>query len=828
MMSVLQEMVTAQRWFFRALKRGDWLWLLLAILIASATVTFVETLGSTLKTSMLRQAANHLGADLVIRSSREIPAKWQFLAEDLGLQTAQSQSLTTMAGYQGDFQLVQLKAVSDKMPLRQSPTQRRVDFNPDNGSNLPVVWVEDALMPLMDLANGAKIQLGKRQFHLAGHFKAAGGFSGMGGFAYQMQIRLSELAATELKGPGSRIQYELAVAGNNEALQQFSQQLADANSPHLQVISAQAPSQDLAKSLDTAWLFLELAGLSAVLVAGLSILIASRFYLQRWQNSIALMRAFGATQSQMSRLFGYQLGLLAILGSGLGVLLGALLLQLSLPVLQQYFVDLVLPSFHLAYLQGFLMGGLVLLSFAWQAFRQAVQTSPMQLLKNTVVAPRIQSWLMSLALILLLVIAMTGAVVWILLGLIVAATILNGASRLLIRFLQWWQIQSRGWLKLSLAALTKSPGLVKIQLISIGLVLLVLMVMTFVRQDLMQSWQAALPAETPDTFLINIQPDQKSTVESLLTKNGIETALVPMVRGRLVAINGTPVQAQRQTEDRARRLLEREANIAVLAKPPAYNDIVEQADVSELTNEMHYMPTVSVEQGIAELFNLKLNDHLTFSLSGQQRHYRLDSIRQVEWQSLRLNFFFVIQPETHVSLPISYISNFALKPLKIEANELTRQLAEMTPGVLLIDAKKILSQIQTIMTQASWGVSALYGFTLVASLIVLFTATLASQQSRVQSWMLLRTLGANQATLVKVGLTEFMILGALAGILAATLAQVASFMISHWLLDLPLHFNPLLWLTSLLLGVGILLMIGWLTQRRYLKHSSRHMAQKWT
>lgn len=285
------------------------------------------------------------------------------------------------------------------------------------------------------------------------------------------------------------------------------------------------------------------------------------------------------------------------------------------------------------------MGGLVLLSFAWQSFRQAVQTSPMQLLKNTVVAPPMQSWLVSLALILLLVIAMTGAVVWILLGLVVAATILYGAARLLIRFLQWWQTQSRGWLKLSLAALTKSPGLVKIQLISIGLVLLVLMVMTFVRQDLMQSWQAALPGETPDTFLINIQPDQKSTVESLLTKNGIETELVPMVRGRLVAINDAPIQAQQQTEDRARRLLEREANIAVLAKPPAYNAILEQADIEALADDMKDMPTVSVEQGIAELFGLKLNDRLTFSLSGQQRQYRLDSIRQVEWQSLRLNFF---------------------------------------------------------------------------------------------------------------------------------------------------------------------------------------------
>jgi len=356
-MTFLNEFLTAQRWFFRALKRGDWLWLLLAILIASATVTFVETLGSTLKTSMLRQAANQLGADLVIRSSREIPPKWQILAEDLGLETAQSQSLTTMAGHKGQFQLVQLKAVSDNTPLRQPPDQQPLAFQSTPQDGAPVVWVESALMPLMNLANNSLIALGKTRFRFAGDFKAAGGFSGMGGFAYQMQISLNDLAATGLKGPGSRIQYELAVAGTAQALQQLSQQLNAENSPHLQVISAQAPSQDLAKSLDTAWLFLELAALSAVLVAGLSILIASRFYLQRWQNTIALMRAFGATQAQMSRLFGYQMTLLAILGSGLGVALGALLLQLSLPILHQYFEDLVLPDFRGAYLQGLLMGG---------------------------------------------------------------------------------------------------------------------------------------------------------------------------------------------------------------------------------------------------------------------------------------------------------------------------------------------------------------------------------------------------------------------------------------------------------------------------------------
>lgn len=818
----LLEMLTASKWFLRGLKRGDWVWLLLAVMIASATVTFVEKLGQTVKQSMVRQAANNLGADYVIRSSRPIDAQWVRKAQQLGLETAQAQSLVTMALSRDQFQLVQLRAVSPNTPLR-SPTK---SF--PNVSQAKQVWVEQNLMPMMGLSKNSEITLGKQTFSLAGTFQPAGSGIGMGAFAYQMVIPLSQLAATDLKGPGSRVEYELSVAGKPDAITTFAQQVEQAQNPHLQTLSAQAPSQDLAKSLDTAWLFLELAALSAVMVAGLSILIASRFYLQRWQNSIALMRAFGAQRAQMSRLFAFQLSWLAVLGSGIGVLLGVGLFQLIIPVLQTYFNALVIADSGWLYLHGFLMGFLVLWGFAWQAFRSAVQTSPLQLLKSVGAPPKIKQWLISLGLVLIVVVSMTGYVVWVLLGLMMTGTVLYLAAIGLLKLVRISQSKSKGWLKLSLAALSKEPGLVKIQLISIGLVLFVLMLMTFVRQDLMQNWQTSLPENTPDTFLVNVQPDQKQTVTQLLKAHQISAPLVPMARGRLVAVNGTPIKANEQENDRARRLLERESNIAVLSTLPSYNTLVQQSQSESLSDEQKALLTVSVEEGMAELFGIQLNDELTFSFTGQEKRYRVDSIRRVQWQSFRLNFFFIVQPSAQKALPISYISNFTLSNKAISATQLTQQLARQAPGVLLIDAKRILTQVQTIMEQASWAVTALYGFTLLASLIVLFTATMASQQTRVQSWLLLRTLGATQKEIVKIGLMEFVLLGALAGLLAAVFAQLASWGIGYFVLEIPLSFNIALWVTSLITGMLVLLMIGWVTQKRYLRQTPRRMAQKWS
>ncbi|WP_321326820.1 ABC transporter permease [Thiomicrorhabdus sp.] len=820
--SFQHEAITASKWFFRSLKKGDWIWLIIAVIIASTTVTVVKQLGETVQQSMLRKASESLGADYVIQSSRPIDAKWQQQAKDLGLKTAQSVSVVTMAlaqntSEQQSFQLVRLTGLSNPKPLRGQLTPNSIlPFMPLTKDG---VWIEPKLLSLMQIDGQSTLTLGTKTFQLNGAIESSQTVNPMASFAPQVWMPLAQLNQIKLIGPGSRVTYKLSVAGNEKALKTFSKVIEKNQQPSWQIFSAKAPSEDLGNSLETAWLFLDLSALSAILVAGMSILIASRFYLTRWKNSMALMRAFGASNGKMTRLFALQLSWIAIFSSAIGSALGYVISVLVQPYLSHFFTPLVIPNPTLALLVGFFSGILVLWTFAWQAFQSAVKTPPIQILKSVPSQTGYLHWFISFFLLLALISLMLNiqTLAWIVSGIIVFSLFLFLASLALLKLLKFLQTYSRGWFKIALSNLNKEPGLVQIQLVSVGMVLFVLMLMTFVRQDLLYNWQASLPKDTPNAFVINIQPNQKTQVDQVLKAIPNKTE-APMARGRLTQINDKPLLAEQQTSERARRLLEREANVAVMNAIPSHNKIT--AQITPTPNK----PWVSVEQGIAELFNIHLGDELTFNFAGQEYHYQVTSFRKVDWQSFQLNFFFIVEPKTDRALPISYLSNFYLAENKqTSVPELTKQLATQSQGVLLIDVRKIMLQIQQIMTQASWAVSALYAFTLLASIAVLFTATIASQQSRIQSWLLLRTIGAKNKEIIKIGLTEFAFLGGLAGVLAASFAQVASVLISIYLLNTSPSFDLSLWLLSIIVGSGLFLLIGLVTQWNYIKHSPQKL-----
>ena len=826
MLAFWLDAITASKWFGRSLKRGDWLWLMIAVILASSTVTLVTQLGDTVQQSMLRKASESLSADFVIRSSRPIDQQWRQLAIDSGLKTAQSTTLTTMALSNQLFQLVQLKGISESYPLRG--TIHATNDLPFQTLQTEQAWIEPKLIPLLQLTKGNQLTLGGLNLSLAGSIQPSTLINPMSSFAPQILVSLPTLQKTQLIGPGSRVTYELSVAGSDKKIAGFSKLISQQNNPHWQTLSAQAPSEDLGNSLKTAWLFLDLSALSAVLIAGMSILIASRFYLTRWESSMALMRAFGAHNTKMQRLFALQLTWIALFSSLIGVLLGYVLSVLLQPMLAEYFQPLVITPPWTALLTGFLSGILVLWSFAWQAFQTALQTSPMQILKSVPRNPKSIHWLMSFALLLGLISLMFDleSMLWILPGLVIISLVLLLSASLLLKAIHRIQLHSRGWLHIALSNLLKEPGLVKIQLVSVGMVLFVLMLMSFVRQDLLQNWQASLPENTPNIFMMNIQPDQQAEVIQILSKQQLTPPMVPRARGRLTAINQAPLLASEQNSDRARRMLEREANIALLAEIPKHNQITAQIPKASLK-----LPSVSVEVSIAELYDIQLGDTLSFNFAGQNYDYQVESFRKVEWQSFQLNFFFILEPVAERPLAFSYISNFHLAEavdtgLQNQvgiATQLTQQLAQQTPGVLLIDVRQIMLQIQAIMNQASWAVSGLYLFTLLASIGVLFTATLASQQSRIQSWILLRTLGAQNKVIIKIGLTEFALLGAVAGILAASFAQIASGLISYYLLKIDISLDLNLWIVSLLSGISLLLLTGLVTQYGFLRKSARQL-----
>lgn len=810
----MQPFFTAWNWLFRSLKKGDWIWLMFAIVLASLSVTTIDLLAKSVKQSMLTEAANQLGADLVIKHTRPIDAQWKARAKTLNLEVAEVQSLVTMLAHEDDFQLIQLKAISNNYPLRGEKAYSNV-LDADSAA------IESDLLNKMGLQLQQNITLGKAKFTLASQFTPKRLSGGMDLFAQQVLIPIQALKTTNLLGPGSRSQYELSFSGNDADIQTLYTELKAAPPEGMQILTAKSPSQDLAQSLDTAWLFLDLSALAAILVAGLAILIASRFYLQRWQAQIALMRALGAETRRIRLIMGSQLTFLAILASVIGIIIGHAVFLAITPFLQSIFNELVITEPFLSSLKGLMIGVLVLWAFVWQSFAIASKTSALFLFKNPDLKRQIQHWFVSLAWILLLVslLVPNHNLPWILTGLIAISTLFYLAAALLLNSIKTSQKYSNGWLKIALSALTREADLVKIQLISVGLVLFVLILLTFVRQDLMHNWQGSLPESTPDTFIMNAQIDQKEPLEKLLSQNGIQTQLTPMVRGRLIAKNTQKYDVDTLPTPRARRLLNREGNIGLMQSLPEYNEIIQTLPNSPSQG-------VSVEQEIAELFNIKLGDQLTFDFSGQQFTYPVTSIRSVKWQSFNLNFFFILtMPASDAEFSVSYIGNFKM-PDSTNKVTLLRSVEQTTPGVMLINVKNVIEQVKSIMDQAAWAVTGLYLFTLFSSVIVLLTAVRASQTARIQSWLLLKTLGAKLRTIQKIGLAEFVLLGSLAGVFAAVFAQISSLLISTHLLKLSPSLNIELWMISVILGISFFVTAGWLTQKGFIRQTVNQLKRQ--
>jgi putative ABC transport system permease protein len=817
-------LATASRWYWRGARRGEWLWLWLAVVIASASVVLVEQLANSVHHSMLARAAEALSADLVVRSSRPLPDALKQQAAARGLEVAESITLTTMLGAGDEFQMVRLNAHDRNVPLRgtlKSAAGRTL-------ADLPAAHLlaDPELQTLMAIDDTTPLQLGREIWHVGDWLSGNDPlFSGMSSFVPRIVIPIEALEGLGLLGPGSRASYELMFAGPTAAITQWSRQLQAEENPHWQIISAAAPNADLERSLATARLFLELSAFATLLIAGLAILIASRFYLQRWIAAMALMRACGAADRQLSLLFAIQLTWLAIMGGLVGGIAGLLLFHSIVPWLADYFNPLIVAQPWRALLLGIGSALLVLWSFAWPAFREATAVAPQQILRQT--RSRYQPLTALIISLLLLVLLMSlilspTIVRWALPALLIGATGLWLLAVALLAAIRRLQPLSRGWLRLALAALAREPMLVKMQLISLGLVIYLLILLSFVRHDLLTGWQASLPADTPNQFLLNIQPDQQAVVNQHLAAAKIDAELVAIVRGRIIAANDVALQGQ-SWPPRAQRLLDREANIALLEAIPEHNRIV-----AELPRDRWpaNQPHISVEREMAELLNLQLGDTLTFDLLGHRRSYTLTALRDVVWQSVRMNFFFIIHGEEAQTLPYTLMTNFHMGADNDQRLPLRRTLQNDAPGVLWIDAEAMVAQIERIMQQAAIAVSLLYLFTLGSSLIVILSATRAAQQGRLRSWLLLRTLGAAQRDIVRIGLTEFLLIGLLAGLFAALLAQISSLLISYYWLGLQPQINPMLWIASLLVSITLLLLIALATQYQPLRQSPQQLLRQ--
>ncbi|MGR2739577.1 ABC transporter permease [Billgrantia sp. Q4P2] len=822
------------RGLLRDLRASDVRALFVALALAVAASTMIGFFLDRLDRGLTRQAGQLLGGDLVLEQGRPFDDELRRTLEEAGMALSDQVDMVTMVSLGDAFQPASLKVVDSVYP-------HYGQVHVDRGEGIETVahgpapgeaWLAPRLALLLEAELGDRIQVGEGELTVTGLVEREPDQSaGFANFNPRLMMHADDLDATNLVQPGARVEFELLAAGPPQALEQVGPLIDSLRRDGVDVRDVRRDRPGLGNALERAEKYLSLAGLAAVLLAGVAVAMATRRYVERHLDTAALLRCFGATQRDLVWLFALQLLWLALAASILGALLG-LIGQAALLALLTAFLPLTLPPpGWLPLWLGILTALAVLVGFAGPTLLRLKRVSALKVLRRELDPLPASAWLVVLVASLVF-----GGLLWLYSGDFgLAASLLIGGLAMLVML--WGLGSLLLGLVLRLAArLPQGDGgqgelsqAVRLggrqlarrrsaslgQLLAFAVTFFAMAMIALVRGDLLATWQAQLPEDTPNYFAINIQPGEREAfIEALEANADDRTALYPMVRGRLTAINGEPAREAVPAESRGDNSLRRELNLTWQAELPEGNRVVagrwfdEREDaragwLDAVDAEPHDAAVpISLEDGLAERLGLALGDRVSFTIGGEEIVGEVASLRNLDWDSFRPNFFVIFPPGVLERFGHSFITAFHLEAGQ---GETLRHLVQTFPGVSLLNIDAILAQVRDVVTQVTRAVELVLAFVLLAGVSVLYAALTASRPARAHESGLLRVFGAGGSLISRVQGAEFAILGLASGMMGALLAELATAGIYVAWLDLAPRFHLWLWLV---LPIGGALLIG--------------------
>ena len=825
----------AWRQLLRDLRAGELRLLLVAVTLAVAALSAVGFFADRLNGGLARDARALLGGDAIVASDRPAPAEFAALARSLRLDVATSTAFPSMArapeARGGATRLVGVKAVSDAYPLRGRVQVAAAPGGPEvPAAQAPArgtVWVDAAVLDSLALRVGDSLLLGDAALRIA-HVIVVEPDRGAGFLAFAPRVLLHEadLEATGLIQPASRVTYRLAVAapeGREAAVRDFVQRVeARIKAGALRGVRVEALDSgrpEMRQTLDRAEKFLNLVALLAAMLSAVAVGIAARDFAERHLDDCAMLRVLGQPQRAIAATYLLEFGFVGLVASAAGVLLGwgvhhafvwllAGLVQTALPA----------PGAWPA-LFGFGVGLALLLGFGLPPVLQLARVPALRVIRRDVGALQPASLAVLGAGALAFVALLLAASSDLKLGLIAVGGFAGALA--LFALLAWLAVQALRrivprtraprWVVLATRQIASRPAFAVLQVCALSVGLLALVLLVLLRTDLIESWRAATPPDAPNRFVINVQPDQGEAFRERLQGAGVQRYdWYPMIRGRLIAVNGKPVAPDDYADDRARRLVEREFNLSHAAQMPMHNTLVagrwtpDEADA------------VSVEEGIAQTLGLALGDRLSFDIAGSVSESRITSLRKVDWSSMRANFFVMYPRAAMPDVPATYMAAFRA-PEAAAANGFDNALSRDFPNITNVDVSASVAQVQRVLDQVVRAVEFLFGFTLAAGLVVLFAAVAATRESRAREFALMRAMGASGALLARVQRTELLGVGALAGLLASIAAMAVGWALARYAFDFTWRASPWVPLAGSAVGALLALAAGWWGLREVLR-----------
>ena len=818
------------RTLWRDLRAGELRLLIVAVTLAVAALTAVGFFADRLKGGLQRDARQLLGGDAVLRSDEVTPAVFIAKAKALGLQSAASVSFPTMARATdadgGAIKLVAFKAVPEGYPLRGNlVVSETLEGQARKTRDIPApgtAWVDASLLDALGLKIGQILLMGDASFKVTRIItqepdRGAGFIS----FSPRAMINQADVAATGLIQPASRTNYRFAVAGVDKAVAEYVEWAnAEIKKPFEQsgirgvrLESLESGSPEMRQTLDRAEKFLNLVALLAALLSAVAVAIVARGFAAKHLDDCAMLRVLGQPQRTIAAAYAFEFVLAGLFASALGVAIG-FAVHYGFVLLLAGLVETALPAATVwPVLFGMGMGLTLLLAFGLPPVLQLASVPPLRVIRRDVGNLKPAS-------IAVLGVGMLGFAALLVaassdlkLGLIAvggfagAVLLFAAASYAAVKLLRASinEDVAPRWLVLATRQLSARPAYAVVQTSALAVGLLALMLLVLLRTDLVDSWRKATPPDAPNRFIINVQPEQGDAFKKALTDGGVTRYdWYPMIRGRLVAVNGKPVTPDNFTDDRAKRLVDREFNLSNAAQQPAHNKTVAgQWTVEE-------KDAISVEEGIAKTLGLKLGDALSFDIGGQVSSAKITSLRKVDWGSMRVNFFVMFPVANVADVPVSYISAFKAPPPAASGGQsFDNTLVKAFPNITNIDTTSTLAQVQRVLDQVIRAVEFLFGFTLAAGLVVLFAAITATREERAKEFAIMRAVGARASLLRQVQRAELAGVGLLAGFLASVVALAVGWGLARYVFDFAWTGSWTVPLFGSLAGAALALAAGW-------------------
>ncbi|MBK8816766.1 MAG: FtsX-like permease family protein [Methylococcaceae bacterium] len=794
----------AMRLLWRDSRAGELTILFLALLIAVTCSTAITLFSDRLERTMTDQTAEFLAADMVITSHAVISEAWLNKAVELNLSEAQTAEFSSVLMEHDELLLAGVKAVSDNYPLRGFLKSTKTDYATETierkGPKPGEAWVDKRILSALKLNIGDPVTIGEKKLLIT---KIITYEPDKQGDLYSLSPRLmmnkQDLDATGIVQPGSHVHYFYLFSGNQSPLSEFKAWVKPQLNLAQRILDIHEDRPELGSALDRAERYLGLSTIVVIVISGVAIAMATRRYVERHLDATAIMRCLGSKQNDVLRIFITQFLFLGLITSMTGCALGWVVQELLFKLLRNLLPQTVSNPSWLAVFFGLLTGITVLIGFSLPPLLQLKRVSPARVLRRDLEPLPASAWLVygsAMGIIGVLIwrytqdlnmtaiIFIVGVLLLIVLGILIYF-VLKSVQRLIPRLSLNWRFGLQGLFRNSRATIT--------QILAFTITLVAMALSFTVRNDLIENWHKQLPEQAPNHFALNIFPDQMESLHAdFKSENIAGSRFFPIIRGRLTQINGEPVQKIVSKDSQGESATHRELSLTYTNNLPDDNKIIAGSWWTATSKN-----EVSVEQKLADSLKIKLGDRLMFVVGGQELTATVSSIRSLQWETMKPNFYMIFSPGTLESFPGTFLTSFYLPESK---KTFLNALIKKYPAMTILEVDLILKQFKTILTQLTAAINYLLYFALLAGFTVLFSAIYSTLDNRIYESALLRTFGANRSLLRTMHIIEFFTLGLISGVFAVILSESLLYALYAKALNMDYRPSSYLWYALPIIG----------------------------